>query len=444
MTNLAYPGCTRSNRVRLSLALVAILIGAAAADPASGQGSTMATPDIQPGGQYTVARGDTIGTIAAGMEGREPGTIQAIADQILELNPHAFEDGDPTEMRLGAVLSLPGDGPWMRRDAGRNWHTNKSQAIDPGTNYRVAAGDTLSMIAGRVRGRLPGSIKTLAAAILADNPQAFAGGNASRIQLGAIIAIPTTGSWAIRNAVAESPQPVAPSKMSKTASTADLATSAKPASEPPSSNASDRSLVALKTSQPETKTRAESDARTSPQTRPQPELPEATQATVASAQATVPVSPAKRSEPAPEKIGVTQIENADGMPVPVSGSAPRPVPGKQVENTPVRLADEKPAVGGSDNLYRLDSGDRIRVTIYGHDDLSGEFDIDGAGRLSLPLVESVAARGVSIDQPEAAIIDMLRPDYLRNPRVALKYSTIVPFTSWARSMRPAAMRTSKV
>ncbi len=102
----------------------------------------------------------------------------------------------------------------------------------------------------------------------------------------------------------------------------------------------------------------------------------------------------------------------------------------QVEETP----DVQPTrvntartTSGAGELYRLDSGDRVKVNVYGHEDLSGEFDIDGAGRLSLPLAESVIARGSSIEQLEAAIVDMLQPDYLRNPRVSVEVLNYRPF-----------------
>ena len=100
-----------NGRIRIAVSVIAIAASVAA--------HPVGAESLLPGGEYVVVRGDTLGTIAARIEGREPGTIQAIADRILELNPTAFEGGDPTEMRLGSRLKLPGDGPWMRQDAGR-------------------------------------------------------------------------------------------------------------------------------------------------------------------------------------------------------------------------------------------------------------------------------------------------------------------------------------
>lgn len=77
--------------------------------------------------------------------------------------------------------------------------------------------------------------------------------------------------------------------------------------------------------------------------------------------------------------------------------------------------------------YKLGSGDRVRVTVFGHEDLSGEFEVDGVGRLSLPLIQEVAAIGLSLRQLEGAITDALKPDYLKNPRVSVEVLNYRPF-----------------
>ena len=57
--------------------------------------------------------------------------------------------------------------------------------------------------------------------------------------------------------------------------------------------------------------------------------------------------------------------------------------------------------------YTLAAGDRIRITVYGHDDLSGEFQLDGSGNIALPLIQSVAANGQTPRQLEQTITDRL-------------------------------------
>jgi polysaccharide export outer membrane protein len=84
-------------------------------------------------------------------------------------------------------------------------------------------------------------------------------------------------------------------------------------------------------------------------------------------------------------------------------------------SVPARAAE-----GLRSESYRLDAGDKVRVTVYGHEDLSGEFEVDGTGGLSLPLVRTVQAAGLTAGELEAAIVGKLKPDYLRDPRVSVE------------------------
>lgn len=77
--------------------------------------------------------------------------------------------------------------------------------------------------------------------------------------------------------------------------------------------------------------------------------------------------------------------------------------------------------------YRLAAGDRVRVSVYGHEDLSGEFEVDGSGQLSLPLIEDVSARGRTLNDLELDIENYLKPDYLIDPQVSVEMLNYRPF-----------------
>jgi len=81
----------------------------------------------------------------------------------------------------------------------------------------------------------------------------------------------------------------------------------------------------------------------------------------------------------------------------------------------------------SDPNYKLGSGDRVRVIVYGQEDLSGEFRVDGNGKVALPLVGTVDAGGKSVGQFEKSVISALKPDYLQDPRVSVEVLTYRPF-----------------
>ncbi len=79
------------------------------------------------------------------------------------------------------------------------------------------------------------------------------------------------------------------------------------------------------------------------------------------------------------------------------------------------------------NSYTLGPGDRVRVTVFGHEDLSGEFEVDGSGMISPPLVRDIKAQGLTVRQVEKIIADRLSPDYLRNPSVSVEVMNYRPF-----------------
>ncbi len=80
-----------------------------------------------------------------------------------------------------------------------------------------------------------------------------------------------------------------------------------------------------------------------------------------------------------------------------------------------------------DAVYRLDTGDRIKITVFGHEDLSGEFEVDGTGRVAMPLIQFVEVGGLSVREAESAIEGKLSPDYLKNPKASVEILNYRPF-----------------
>ena len=77
--------------------------------------------------------------------------------------------------------------------------------------------------------------------------------------------------------------------------------------------------------------------------------------------------------------------------------------------------------------YRLGAGDKLRLIVFGEADLSGEFDVTGGGRVSLPLIGQIDAEGLTLSQFEAAVIAKLQDGYLNNPRVSAEVLNYRPF-----------------
>jgi polysaccharide export outer membrane protein len=77
--------------------------------------------------------------------------------------------------------------------------------------------------------------------------------------------------------------------------------------------------------------------------------------------------------------------------------------------------------------YSLGPGDRIRVTVFGQEQLSGEYEVDGLGNVTLPLIGEVPAKGKTEGQVEKLITEKLSPEYLRDPNVSVDVLTYRPF-----------------
>jgi len=78
-------------------------------------------------------------------------------------------------------------------------------------------------------------------------------------------------------------------------------------------------------------------------------------------------------------------------------------------------------------VYKLGTGDRVRVIVFNEEDLSGEFEVDSTGSLALPLIGNVSARGLTLREFETSIADALRDGYLKDPRVSVEVLNFRPF-----------------
>ena len=91
--------------------------------------------------------------------------------------------------------------------------------------------------------------------------------------------------------------------------------------------------------------------------------------------------------------------------------------------TPVGLIPES----GVDAAYTLDTGDRLRVVVFGQDALSNIYAVDPAGNVTLPLIGPVKARDRTTTQVSEAIATRLRQGFLRDPHVAVEVEAFRPF-----------------
>ena len=77
--------------------------------------------------------------------------------------------------------------------------------------------------------------------------------------------------------------------------------------------------------------------------------------------------------------------------------------------------------------HRLQVGEKIRVTVSGEGSLSGDYQIDPSGYVSLPLAGTVKAAGLIEAELEQELSKKFRSEYLRNPKVTVSLIEFRPF-----------------
>ena len=80
-----------------------------------------------------------------------------------------------------------------------------------------------------------------------------------------------------------------------------------------------------------------------------------------------------------------------------------------------------------DEPYRLDAGDRLRVVVFGQDGLTNTYTVGAGGSITMPLIGSVPARGLTPAELAAAVTSRLKKNYLREPYVAAEVESYRPF-----------------
>ena len=96
---------------------------------------------------------------------------------------------------------------------------------------------------------------------------------------------------------------------------------------------------------------------------------------------------------------------------------------------PVPSSSGSPAVqtasAGGD--YRLGSGDKLRVIVFGEQELSGEFVVGDGGGVDMPLIGSVNAKGATVAEFQERIVTQLKDGYLNDPKVSIEVLNYRPF-----------------
>lgn len=79
------------------------------------------------------------------------------------------------------------------------------------------------------------------------------------------------------------------------------------------------------------------------------------------------------------------------------------------------------------SINTLRPSDQIRLQVYDEAAISGDYQIDGSGAISVPLAGRIRAAGLTPAQLERALVTQLTRGGLKEPRVNVQVTTYAPF-----------------
>ena len=86
-------------------------------------------------------------------------------------------------------------------------------------------------------------------------------------------------------------------------------------------------------------------------------------------------------------------------------------------------APDSPALAALEDNYRISPLDKLKITVFQVDDLSGDYQVDLTGNISMPLIGNVRAVDLTTEQLDAKLTEMFAVKYLQSPDVAVSVMT---------------------
>ena len=123
-----------------------------------------------------------------------------------------------------------------------------------------------------------------------------------------------------------------------------------------------------------------------------------------------------------------QVLQYPGEPPPYVAPAPHvPLAPHVIPAAPYPVPPDQGGPYAGEPPYALDSGDRLRIVVFGQQGLSNTFAVDAAGNIAMPLIGSVPARGLTPQQLAKDVAARLRRGFVRDPSVTAEVVAYRPF-----------------
>ncbi|WP_398480749.1 polysaccharide biosynthesis/export family protein [Tardiphaga sp.] len=96
-------------------------------------------------------------------------------------------------------------------------------------------------------------------------------------------------------------------------------------------------------------------------------------------------------------------------------------------HVPCASAQQRLSSASPSGAYLLGPTDRVRLKVYGEPDITGEYEVDANGNVSIPLAGQIKAAGITTKQLERSITAALAKGIVRDPRVNVEMLAYRPF-----------------
>lgn len=93
----------------------------------------------------------------------------------------------------------------------------------------------------------------------------------------------------------------------------------------------------------------------------------------------------------------------------------------------ILLAVTFSSIAQSSTDYQLGSGDEIKITVFGQQDLSIETLLNDSGKINYPFLGQIQATGKTLEEFQLQIYNGLKGDYLVNPNISVSIIKYRPF-----------------
>tara|TARA_B100000085_G_scaffold247292_1_gene241569 strand:- start:135 stop:890 length:756 start_codon:yes stop_codon:yes gene_type:complete len=94
-----------------------------------------------------------------------------------------------------------------------------------------------------------------------------------------------------------------------------------------------------------------------------------------------------------------------------------------VNGTKAIVSDEKSTQNAS---YKLGSGDKIKITVYGENDLSATYLVNEEGYISFPLINEIKVKNKTIFDVKDLLVAALSKGYLIDPSISIEVAEFRP------------------